>query len=71
MALPSTHRWIIVGAVLIRNRKRAPDFAPDFFLGDLVSAIKDKISEGEIYRSYQKEKHLMWCDQIDEGKGFW
>lgn len=66
MAVPSNYRWIVVGKLAIRNRANAPHYAPDFVIGDLVSALNDRIAREDCYRPYSNNSRLMWCADLEE-----
>jgi hypothetical protein len=71
MALPSNYRWIVVGKLAIRNRANAPHYAPNFIIGDLVSALTDRIDRGQAHRPYSKNSRLMWCAHLDEDNHYY
>jgi len=67
MALSSNFRWIIVGALSIRNEKRVPDYAPAFTLDDLVNAIEGRLNSRNFYRKYSRdEARVMWCSHVEQ-----
>ena len=70
MALPLNYRWIVVGKLSIRNRKNAPDYAPDFNVSDLMGAMADRIARNDIHRSYNNDSRLMWCSRMGEEEDY-
>ena len=66
MALPSNHRWIAVGKLSIRNRAKAPHYAPEFAVQDLINALSDRIARNDTHRQYSKDSRLMWCADLAE-----
>ena len=66
MALPSNHRWIVVGKLVIRNRANAPHYAPNFVIGDLIYALRDRIERQDVHRPYSRDSRLMWCGDLEE-----
>lgn len=67
MALPSKYRWIILGNLVIRNHKNAPDEAPYFTLLEVVEVIKTRITEEIEHQEFSKNKsRLMWLSHVGE-----
>lgn len=66
MASPSNYRWIIVGNLVIRNHAKAPDYAPNFSIDDLVLALTDRIARSNFRRPYSKNSRMMWCADFND-----
>jgi len=66
MALSSQYRWVVVGSLLMRNRKNSPYYAPNFTLDDLVRAMENRLQTDQFLRTYAKETRVMWCSSIDK-----
>lgn len=61
MAVPSTHRWIAIGHLVVRNDKRASPKAPSTSLDEVMTVAKKRLAEKAHYREYGREKsRIMW-----------
>lgn len=65
MPLPSTHRWILVGSLAIRNDRRAGPNAPAFTLDEIIAAANQRIQDGDHCREYGNNSRIMWCSNIE------
>ncbi|MDO6575487.1 hypothetical protein, partial [Staphylococcus pasteuri_A] len=39
---------------------------PDFVIGDLITALNDRIARDDVHRPYSKNSRLMWCTDLAE-----
>lgn len=71
MTLPSSHRWIAVGNLVVRKEKRTPPNAPITTLEEFMDEAKQLCMEGNQYRAYGAQKsHLMWFDNFGHNNAY-
>lgn len=66
MALPSNHRWIALGNLLVRKEKRATPGAPETALDEVIEVAKQRVAVGKQYRDYSNQTRLMWFGRFGE-----
>ncbi|SIR09402.1 hypothetical protein SAMN05421641_12443 [Paracoccus thiocyanatus] len=71
MALPLDYRWVLVGRMAMRNRANAPHFAPRFEVGDVISALRDRLGRQASHRPYANNSRLMWCSDVIENADYY
>ena len=71
MALPSTYRWVTVGKLIVRSRKNAPNYAPAFSVGDLFTAMADRIRRNAVHHPYSARSRLMWCADLKDDDDYY
>ena len=69
MTLPSTHRWVILGSLIIRKPKRISDDAPDFTLTEVMEHAK---ANNDNHQEFGKDKsRIMWLSNLSENDDFY
>lgn len=70
MALPSNHRWIALGNLLVRKEKRASLAAPETTLDEVIEVAKQRLAEGKQYREYSNQTRLMWFGSFGDNDAY-
>lgn len=71
MALATTHRWITVGNVIIRNKKTDAPEAPNVTLDEVVAVARERLEQQQI-REFGKDKtKVMWFSNIEDRQGYY
>ncbi|GAA6212384.1 hypothetical protein NBRC116602_21250 [Hyphomicrobiales bacterium 4NK60-0047b] len=71
MSLSSSHRWILVGKLLVRNNKKSASFAPQFELDSLIHALRDSSHNHDHYKVYENNTRIMYCSIIEEDENYY
>ncbi len=72
MALATTHRWITVGNVLIRNRKSDAPGAPKVSLHEVIAVASERLNKQQQIREFGRDKtKVMWFSGIEERSDYY
>lgn len=61
MALPVTHRWIVLGNIIVRNPKRAAPNAPKTSFKEVIDVAKSLLEKQKHYREFGNNKSRLMC----------
>ncbi|MEI4470900.1 hypothetical protein [Frigidibacter sp. MR17.24] len=70
MALPSTHRWVTIGRLHVRNHARAPETAPQHRIDDLFAALRAVEGQPEGRRNYLSDDKRMWTSHVQQDDNY-
>jgi hypothetical protein len=66
MAVSSTHRWIALGTLILRQDKRAGANAPNFGIDEVLDIAKQQLAADQQYREFGGESRLMWFSNFGD-----
>lgn len=71
MALATTHRWITVGNLTIRNHARDKPGAPKVQLDEVIDVAKQRLQQQQMREFGRDKTKLMWFSNIEERAGYY